>query len=97
MAAMSNQAAQVLQEIRVYVLDIARQAGLRIRPPILIREVTLDGAGAEPGPGEYLVSLGSKDGSIDIRIPHGDAKNPEWRFLTRARIEDAVQLLASRT
>lgn len=93
---MSTKALPDLQEIQVYVLDIARQAGLRARPPILIREVILDGAGSDPDAGEHLISLGSKGGGIETRIPRGDPKDPEWRFLTRARVEDAVSLLASR-
>ena len=97
---MSTKVPQDQLEIRTYVLDIARQAGLRVRPPILIREVTLDDTVADPNidptAGEHRISLISKDGRTEIRVPHGDPKNPEWRFLTRARVEDAVNVLATR-
>ena len=88
------------QEVRTYVLDIARQAGLRVRPPILVREVTLDDTAGDPATDpladEHRINLISKDGQVEIRVPRGDPKNPEWRFLTRARVEDAVNLLATR-
>ncbi|HEX4376052.1 MAG TPA: hypothetical protein VHZ99_02760 [Steroidobacteraceae bacterium] len=98
---MSTKVPQDQQEIRTYILDIARQAGLRVRPPILIREVALDDTAADPATdpaaGEHRISLISKDGRVEIRVPYGDSKNPEWRFLTRARVEDAVNTLATRT
>jgi hypothetical protein len=88
---------QDYQGMRVFVLDEAVQSGLRVRPPIRIWEVEWDGGAAEPITTDHVIKISSKNSHVETKIPHGDPKDPEWRFLTRARVEDAVSTLASQT
>jgi hypothetical protein len=94
---MPTKAQQDFQGMRVFVLDEAVQSGLRVRPPIRIWEVQWDGGAAEVVATDHVIKISSKNSHVETKIPHGDPKDPEWRFLTRARVEDAVSTLASQT
>jgi hypothetical protein len=88
---------QGYNDMCVFVLDEAVQRGLRVRPPIRIREVQWDGGTSQLITTDHLVKISSNNSHIEITIPHGDAKDPQWRFLTRARVENAVTALATQT
>ena len=83
--------------MHVFVMDEATQTGLRVRPPIRIRDIEWDGGSAETTVTEHVVKISSKDTDIETIVPHGDAKDPEWRFMVRARVQNAVEVLASKS
>jgi hypothetical protein len=94
---MPSKEQQDFQGMCVFVLDEAVQSGLRVRPPIRIRDVEWDGGSSEAITSDHIVKISSKNSHVEAKIPHGDPKDPEWRFLTRARVDDAVTVLASQT
>jgi len=83
--------------MHVFVLDEATQTGLRVRPPIRIREIQWDGGAPEMIATDHLIKISSKDTYIETTIPHGDSKDPEWRFMVRARVQNAVEVLATKS
>lgn len=83
--------------MEVFVLDEATQTGLRVRPPIRIRDIQWDDGAPEPITTDHVVKISSKDTCIETTIPHGDSKDPEWRFMVKARVQSAVQVLATKT
>jgi hypothetical protein len=93
---MTTQAEADYRAMHVFVLDEATQTGLRVRPPIRIREIQWDGGSAEMVTADHVVKISGKDTDIETSIPHGDAHDPEWRFMVRARIQNAVEVLATK-
>jgi hypothetical protein len=93
---MTTQAEADCRAMHVFVLDEATQTGLRVRPPIRIREIQWDDGAAEVVTAEHVIRIRGKDADIETRIPHGDAKDPEWRFMVRARVQNAVEVLATK-
>jgi hypothetical protein len=85
------------QAMHVFVLDEATQTGLRVRPPIRIREIEWDGGAPEMITTDHVIKISSKDSDIETTIPHGDAKDREWRFMVRARVQSAVTVLATKS
>jgi hypothetical protein len=85
------------QGMHVFVLDEATQTGLRVRPPIRIHEIQWDDGVPEPITADHVVKISSKDTCIEAIIPHGDSHDPEWRFLVKARIQSAVEVLATKS
>jgi hypothetical protein len=83
--------------MHVFVLDEATQTGLRVRPPIRIREIEWDGGSAQAVMADHVIKICGKDTDIETTIPHGDARDPGWRFLVRARVQNAVEVLAEKT
>jgi len=83
--------------MHVYVLDEATQTGLRVRPPIRIREIQWDGGVPELIASEHVIKISSKDAHIETTIPHGDSKDPEWRFMVKARVQNAVEVMAAKS
>jgi hypothetical protein len=94
---MATSEQQDYKDMCVFVLDEAVQRGLKVRPPIRIREVQWDGGTAQGVITDHLVKIISNNSHVEITIPHGDAKDPQWRFMTRARVENAVTELAAQT
>jgi hypothetical protein len=94
---MATSEQQDYKDMCVFVLDEAVQRGLKVRPPIRIREVQWDGGTAQAVITDHLVKISSNTSHVEITIPHGDAKDPQWRFMTRARVENAVTELAAQT
>jgi hypothetical protein len=85
------------EAMHVFVLDEATQTGLRVRPPIRIREIKWDEGESESITTDHLVKISSKDTFIETTIPHGDSHDPEWRFKVRARVQNAVEVLATKS
>ena len=83
--------------MHVFVFDEATQTGLRVRPPIRIREVQWDGGSQEKITADHVIKISGKDTEIETTIPHGNAKDPEWRFMVKARIQNAVEVLATKS
>jgi hypothetical protein len=83
--------------MHVFVLDEATQTGLRVKPPIRIREVQWDGGAPEMITTDHTIKISSKDSDVETTIPHGDSKDPEWRFMVRARVQNAVEVLATKS
>ena len=94
---MTDQAKTNYRAMHVFVLDEATQTGLRVRPPIRIREIQWDGGASEMITTDHVIKISGKDTDIETTIPHGDAKDPEWRFMVRARVQNAVEVLARKT
>jgi hypothetical protein len=94
---MTTKAEADYQAMHVFVLDEATQTGLRVRPPIRIYEVQWDGGAPEMITTDHVIKISSKDSHIETTIPHGDAKDREWRFMVRARVESAVTVLAAKS
>lgn len=93
---MSTRAQIDYQAMHVFVLDEATQTGLRVRPPIRIREIEWDGGSDQMTTTDHVVKISGKECDIETVIPHGDAKDPEWRFMVRARVQNAVEVLATK-
>jgi hypothetical protein len=83
--------------MHVFVMDEATQTGLRVRPPIRIREVQWDGGAPEMITTDHVIKISGKDSDVETTIPHGDARDPEWRFMVRARVQNAVEVLATKS
>jgi hypothetical protein len=94
---MTTQGEAEYKAMHVFVLDEATQTGLRVRPPIRIREILWDDGASELKATDHAVKISSKDAFIETTIPHGDSKDPEWRFLVRARVNNAVEVLATKS
>jgi hypothetical protein len=93
---MTTQAESDYKAMHVFVFDEATQTGLRVRPPIRICEVQWDGGSAEMTSADHVIRISGKATNIETTIPHGDAKDPEWRFMVRARVQNAVEVLATK-
>ena len=94
---MTTQGEADYRAMHVFVLDEATQTGLRVRPPIRIREIEWNEGAAELIATDHVIKINSKDTSIETTIPHGDSKDPEWRFMVRARVQNAVEVLATKS
>jgi hypothetical protein len=94
---MTSQAEADYKAMHVFVMDEATQTGLRVRPPIRIREIEWDRGSTQMTTTDHFVRICGKDTEIETTIPHGDAKDPEWRFMVRARVQNAVEVLASKS
>jgi hypothetical protein len=94
---MTTKAQQDYEDMRVFVFDEATQTGLRVKPPIRIREVQWDGGASVMITTDHVIKIMSKDSHIETTIPHGDSKDPEWRFMVKARVANAVTVLATQT
>jgi hypothetical protein len=94
---MTTQAEAEVRAMHVFVLDEATQTGLRVRPPIRIRDIQWDGGSSETVIADHVIRISGKDTDIEAIIPHGDAKDPEWRFMVRARVQNAVEVLATKS
>jgi hypothetical protein len=94
---MSSQGEADYRAMHVFVLDEATQTGLRVRPPIRIREIQWDGGSLELITTDHVIKISSKDTCIETTIPHGDSKDPEWRFMVKARVHNAVEVLATKS
>jgi hypothetical protein len=96
MTTQTTQADADYRAMHVFVLDEATQTGLRVRPPIRIRDIQWDGGSPQMTAAEHVIKISGKEFDIETTIPHGDAKDPEWRFMVRARVQNAVEVLATK-
>lgn len=94
---MATQSETENRGMHVFVLDEATQTGLRVRPPIRISDIQWDEGAPELVTADHVIKISSKDTCIETTIPHGDSKDPEWRFMVRARVQNAVEVMATKS